>query len=167
MVGSTCLGQQQRRQDQRQHQQAGVGASRDFLHIMNGKKSKQQADKIAAGSRQQARNCNNSLKQRIAPLGSNEPPGQTLHAQPKFKSLRAMSGEYEVNILGAFWGRAAQHSRTCPVAPRGAGSATALGGSGTMTMTIYSSSIHTRVQRRERENLLVCVYGYKYIPACF
>jgi hypothetical protein len=117
MVGSTCLGQQQRRQDQRQHQQAGVGASRDFLHIMNGKKSKQQADKIAAGSRQQARNCNNSLKQRIAPLGSNEPPGQTLHAQPKFKSLRAMLGEYEVIILGAFWGRAAQHSRTCPVAP--------------------------------------------------
>ena len=46
-----------------------------------------------------------------------KPSGQTPQAQPKFKSLQTMLGGYKVNILGAFWGRAARHSRTCPVTP--------------------------------------------------
>jgi len=50
-------------------------------------------------------------------LGSHEPSGQTPQAQPKFKSLQTMLGGYKVNILGAFWGRAARHSRTCPFSP--------------------------------------------------
>ena len=50
-------------------------------------------------------------------MGRHEPSGQTLSAKPKFNSLQTMLGGYKVNICGAFWRRAAPHSRTCPVTP--------------------------------------------------
>jgi len=48
IIGSTCLGRHQRRQDQRQQQQAGVGGSQGRLHL------ELKVNRAAASGKQQA-----------------------------------------------------------------------------------------------------------------
>ena len=53
--------------------------------------------------------------------GGTEPWGKRRRRSQNFKPLLNMLRLYKVNISGAFWRRAAPHSRTSPVTPEGRG----------------------------------------------